>query len=82
MQETIEPPSESDMLSGGGTPWTRPQLANLIQSYTAGQYRTWMEEAGFGTITRADPEGDLLVRRSWASSAIIHRDSQDHNHGE
>ena len=36
-------------------------LANLIQSYTAGQYRTWMEEAGFGTITRADPEGDVLV---------------------
>jgi cold shock CspA family protein len=26
-----------------------------------GQYRTWMEEAGFATITRSDPEGDVLV---------------------
>jgi ubiquinone/menaquinone biosynthesis C-methylase UbiE/DNA-binding CsgD family transcriptional regulator len=30
-------------------------------TYTEGQYRTWIEEAGFGTITRADPEGDVLV---------------------
>jgi hypothetical protein len=26
-----------------------------------GQYRTRMEEAGFATITRSDPEGDVLV---------------------
>jgi ubiquinone/menaquinone biosynthesis C-methylase UbiE len=34
-------------------------------TYTEGQYRTWMQEAGFGTITRADPEGDVLV--AWKS---------------
>ena len=30
-------------------------------SYTEGEYRRWMEEAGLGSITRADPEGDVLV---------------------
>ena len=48
-------------------------LANLIQSYTAGQYRTWMEEAGFGTITRADPEGDVQPERAGRYDAHLGR---------
>jgi SAM-dependent methyltransferase len=30
-------------------------------TYTESQYRTWMQEAGFATVTRTDPEGDVLV---------------------
>jgi ubiquinone/menaquinone biosynthesis C-methylase UbiE len=30
-------------------------------TYTEGEYRSWMEEAGLGSITRADPDGDVLV---------------------
>jgi len=30
-------------------------------TYTEGQYRAWMEEAGLGAVTRADPKGDVLV---------------------
>ena len=30
-------------------------------SYTEGEYRTWMTEAGLGTIIRPDPKGDVLV---------------------
>jgi ubiquinone/menaquinone biosynthesis C-methylase UbiE/DNA-binding CsgD family transcriptional regulator len=30
-------------------------------TYTEGQYRAWMQEAGLGTIARPDPEGDVLV---------------------
>ena len=30
-------------------------------TYTEGEYRTWMTEAGLGAITRPDPEGDVLV---------------------
>jgi len=30
-------------------------------SYTEGDYRTWMSEAGLGTIVRPDPQGDVLV---------------------
>jgi SAM-dependent methyltransferase/DNA-binding CsgD family transcriptional regulator len=30
-------------------------------TYTESEYRTWMEDAGFATITRPDPEGDVLV---------------------
>jgi hypothetical protein len=30
-------------------------------TYTEGQYRTWMEEAGLVAITRPAPEGDVLV---------------------
>ena len=30
-------------------------------TYTEREYRTWMQEAGFGSITRPDPEGDVLV---------------------
>jgi cyclopropane fatty-acyl-phospholipid synthase-like methyltransferase len=30
-------------------------------TYTEREYRTWMEEASFGSITRPDPEGDVLV---------------------
>ncbi len=30
-------------------------------SYTEGDYRTWMTEAGLATIVRPDPRGDVLV---------------------
>jgi SAM-dependent methyltransferase/DNA-binding CsgD family transcriptional regulator len=30
-------------------------------TYTEGEYRNWMEEADLGTITRPDPEGDVIV---------------------
>ena len=30
-------------------------------SYTEGEYRTWMTEAGLGAIVRPDPHGDVLV---------------------
>jgi Methylase involved in ubiquinone/menaquinone biosynthesis len=30
-------------------------------SYTEGQYRTWMTDAGFGAIVRPDSQGDVLV---------------------
>lgn len=30
-------------------------------TYTEGQYRSWMAEAGLGSITRPDPDGDVLV---------------------
>ena len=30
-------------------------------TYTEGQYRAWMQEAGLATITRPDPEGDVIV---------------------
>jgi DNA-binding CsgD family transcriptional regulator len=30
-------------------------------SYTEGEYRTWMTEAGLGAIARPDPQGDVLV---------------------
>jgi SAM-dependent methyltransferase len=30
-------------------------------SYTEGEYRTWMTEAGLGAILRPDPQGDVLV---------------------
>ena len=30
-------------------------------SYTEDEYRTWMTEAGLGTIVRPDPHGDVLV---------------------
>jgi len=30
-------------------------------TYTEGQYRSWMAEAGLGSITRPDPVGDVLV---------------------
>ncbi len=30
-------------------------------TYTEGEYRTWMTEAGLGTIVRPDPQGDVLV---------------------
>ena len=30
-------------------------------SYTEGQYRTWMQDAGLAAVTRPDPEGDVIV---------------------
>ena len=30
-------------------------------AYTESEYRTWMEDAGLGDFTRADPQGDVLV---------------------
>jgi SAM-dependent methyltransferase len=30
-------------------------------SYTEGDYRTWMTEAGLGTMVRPDPQGEVLV---------------------
>lgn len=30
-------------------------------SYSEGEYRTWMTEAGLGAIVRPDPQGDVLV---------------------
>ena len=30
-------------------------------TYTEGEYRTWLKEAGFASVTRPDPEGDVLV---------------------
>jgi SAM-dependent methyltransferase len=30
-------------------------------TYTEGEYRTWMTEAGLGAIVRPDPQGDVLV---------------------
>jgi SAM-dependent methyltransferase len=30
-------------------------------SYTEGEYRTWMTDAGLGAIVRPDPQGDVLV---------------------
>jgi hypothetical protein len=30
-------------------------------TYTEGEYRAWMQEAGLGTIARPDPEGDVLL---------------------
>jgi ubiquinone/menaquinone biosynthesis C-methylase UbiE len=30
-------------------------------TYTEGQYRAWMKEAGLAAITRPDPEGDVIV---------------------
>jgi hypothetical protein len=33
----------------------------LAQRRTEGEYRTWMTEAGLGTIVRPNPQGDVLV---------------------
>jgi ubiquinone/menaquinone biosynthesis C-methylase UbiE/DNA-binding CsgD family transcriptional regulator len=30
-------------------------------TYSEGEYRTWMKEAGFASVTRPNPEGDVLV---------------------
>jgi hypothetical protein len=30
-------------------------------TYTEGEYRTWLEAAGFQHIERLDPSGDLIV---------------------
>jgi hypothetical protein len=30
-------------------------------TYTEGQYRSWMAEAGLASVTRPDPDGDVLV---------------------
>jgi hypothetical protein len=57
MQETVEPPSETRHAQRRRYAMDKTRsLAN-----PQGQYRTRMEEAGFATITRSDPEGDVLV---------------------